>query len=55
MKFLPLVYQYITLTTSISRNITNQRLYAGVDSLTRSLAAEWGDFGIRVNGVAPGE
>lgn len=27
---------------------------AAVDSLTRSLALEWGDFGIRVNGVAPG-
>jgi peroxisomal 2,4-dienoyl-CoA reductase len=27
---------------------------AGVDSLTRTLAAEWGQYGIRVNGVAPG-
>eukprot|EP01116_Phalansterium_solitarium_P002372 TRINITY_DN12354_c0_g1_i1.p1 TRINITY_DN12354_c0_g1~~TRINITY_DN12354_c0_g1_i1.p1 ORF type:complete len:280 (-),score=93.94 TRINITY_DN12354_c0_g1_i1:181-1020(-) len=27
---------------------------AGVDSLTRSLALEWGEFGIRVNGIAPG-
>jgi len=27
---------------------------AGVDSLTSSLAVEWGDFGIRVNGIAPG-
>ncbi len=27
---------------------------AGVDSLTRSLALEWGQFGIRVNGIAPG-
>jgi NAD(P)-dependent dehydrogenase (short-subunit alcohol dehydrogenase family) len=25
-----------------------------VDSLTRSLALEWGHAGIRVNGVAPG-
>ncbi|KAK9832722.1 hypothetical protein WJX81_003788 [Elliptochloris bilobata] len=27
---------------------------AAVDSLTRSLAVEWGAFGIRVNGIAPG-
>ena len=27
---------------------------AGVDSMTRTLAAEWGRYGIRVNGVAPG-
>ncbi len=27
---------------------------AGVDSLTRVLACEWGPYGIRVNGIAPG-
>jgi peroxisomal 2,4-dienoyl-CoA reductase len=27
---------------------------AAVDSITRTLALEWGQFGIRVNGVAPG-
>jgi peroxisomal 2,4-dienoyl-CoA reductase len=27
---------------------------AGVDSLTRTLAVEWGPLGIRVNGIAPG-
>jgi peroxisomal 2,4-dienoyl-CoA reductase len=27
---------------------------AGVDALTRTLAVEWGRYGIRVNGVAPG-
>ena len=27
---------------------------AGVDALTRVLAVEWGQYGIRVNGIAPG-
>ena len=27
---------------------------AGVDAITRNLAVEWGKFGIRVNGIAPG-
>ncbi|UJR37429.1 hypothetical protein I4U23_030132 [Adineta vaga] len=27
---------------------------AAIDALTRSLALEWGEFGIRVNGIAPG-
>jgi len=27
---------------------------AGVDSLTRTLAVEWGRYAIRVNGIAPG-
>jgi 2,4-dienoyl-CoA reductase [(3E)-enoyl-CoA-producing], peroxisomal len=27
---------------------------AGIDALTRTLAVEWGQFGIRVNAIAPG-
>lgn len=27
---------------------------AGIDSMTRTLAVEWGGYGIRVNGLAPG-
>jgi len=27
---------------------------AGVDAITKNLAVEWGSFGIRVNGIAPG-
>ncbi|CAN5573981.1 SDR family oxidoreductase [soil metagenome] len=27
---------------------------AGVDAITRNLSVEWGKFGIRVNGIAPG-
>ncbi|MFN2392409.1 MAG: SDR family oxidoreductase [Pyrinomonadaceae bacterium] len=27
---------------------------AGVDAITRNLAVEWGKYGIRVNGIAPG-
>ena len=27
---------------------------AAVDSLTRTHGLEWGQFGIRVNGIAPG-
>jgi peroxisomal 2,4-dienoyl-CoA reductase len=27
---------------------------AGIDALTRTLAVEWGAYGVRVNGIAPG-
>ena len=27
---------------------------AAIDALTRTLALEWGEYGIRVNGIAPG-
>ncbi len=29
-------------------------MQAAIDSMTRSLALEWGYYGIRVSGIAPG-
>ena len=29
-------------------------MQAAIDSMTRSLALEWGSYGIRVSGIAPG-
>ena len=49
----------INITATLHRYATWYQVHASaakaaVDSVTRSLALEWGEFGIRVNGVAPG-
>ena len=43
----------ITLTFTTA-TIIRTSSEAGVDALTRNLAVEWGRYGIRVNGIAPG-
>src|SRR5262245_8949176 len=40
------------LGTPMQRHVSAAK--AGVDALTRDLAVEWGRYGIRVNGIAPG-
>jgi len=49
----------INITATLHYSTTPWQVHAsaakaGVDSLTTSLATEWGTFGIRVNGIAPG-
>ena len=36
----------------LQANVTAAK--AAVDALTRTMGLEWGQFGIRVNGIAPG-
>ena len=43
-----------TQLSSIAPQVHASAAKAAVDSITRSLALEWGQFGIRVNGIAPG-
>ncbi|MEM9067990.1 MAG: SDR family oxidoreductase [Myxococcota bacterium] len=49
----------INITATLHYGATPLQIHAsaakaGVDSITRSLAYEWGPMGIRVNGIAPG-
>ncbi len=58
---------YLKISTGVVLNISSTLQFvgtpaqlhvsaakAGVDALTRVLAVEWGKYGIRVNGIAPG-
>lgn len=38
----------------VARRLAYNSAKAGVDGITRTLAVEWAEFGIRVNSVAPG-
>jgi peroxisomal 2,4-dienoyl-CoA reductase len=42
--------QYLGTPTQVHASAAK----AGIDALTRGLAVEWGRYGIRVNGIAPG-
>jgi peroxisomal 2,4-dienoyl-CoA reductase len=42
--------QYLGTPTQVHASAAK----AGIDALTRGLAVEWGGYGIRVNGIAPG-
>eukprot|EP01120_Amphizonella_sp_Union-15-10_P008043 TRINITY_DN2811_c0_g1_i1.p1 TRINITY_DN2811_c0_g1~~TRINITY_DN2811_c0_g1_i1.p1 ORF type:complete len:299 (+),score=70.03 TRINITY_DN2811_c0_g1_i1:45-899(+) len=51
--------QIINISATLHYSVTPYQIHAsaakaGVDVITRSLAVEWGEYGIRVNGIAPG-
>jgi peroxisomal 2,4-dienoyl-CoA reductase len=51
--------QILNISATLHYSATPLQLHvsaakAGVDALTRNLAVEWGGYGIRVNGIAPG-
>jgi peroxisomal 2,4-dienoyl-CoA reductase len=51
--------QILNISATLHYTATPMQLHvsaakAGVDALTRNLAVEWGRYGIRVNGIAPG-
>lgn len=44
----------VTAAVGVTRGMPYVASKGGLDSMTRSLAIEWADRGVRVNGVAPG-
>jgi 3-oxoacyl-[acyl-carrier protein] reductase len=44
----------VTAQVGILRGLPYVASKGGIDSMTRTLAVEWADQGVRVNGVAPG-
>jgi NAD(P)-dependent dehydrogenase (short-subunit alcohol dehydrogenase family) len=49
----------INISATLQYGATHYQIHASaakaaIDSMTRTLALEWGEYGIRVNGVAPG-
>ncbi len=44
----------VTASVGVTRGLPYVASKGGLDSMTRSLAIEWADRGVRVNGVAPG-
>jgi 3-oxoacyl-[acyl-carrier protein] reductase len=44
----------VTATVGVARGLPYIATKGGVEAMTRSLAVEWADRGVRVNGVAPG-
>lgn len=44
----------VTAAIGVTRGLPYVASKGGMDSMTRSLAIEWADRGVRVNGVAPG-
>ncbi len=51
--------QILNISATLHLNATPMQIHvsaakAGVDAITRNLSVEWGRYGIRVNGIAPG-
>jgi len=51
--------QILNISATLHLSATPMQIHvsaakAGVDAITRNLAVEWGRYGIRVNGIAPG-
>ncbi|MBA3632902.1 MAG: SDR family oxidoreductase [Acidobacteria bacterium] len=51
--------QILNISATLHYTATQMQIHvsaakAGVDAMTRNLAVEWGKYGIRVNGIAPG-
>lgn len=44
----------VTATVGVARGLPYIASKGGLDAMTRALAVEWADRGVRVNGVAPG-